>query len=581
MSELTALPNDGSRALPVTVTRPTSSFQPALEQVTQFMNQPAVLKSIPWLVMLGLVGAAALIWSIVGAPAGRPLFQGLNDADRAAVAQALGNSQIKYEIDRQTGAITVRDEDFYKAKMLLAQAGLPKSAPSGDEMLNALPMGASRAVEGERLRGARETDLARTIEAIDAVAQARVHMAVPQPSVFLRDSVKPSASVMLKLYSGRQLSESQVQAIVNLVASSVPGMSPENVSVVDQSGRLLSSAGNDPAARASNAQVQLQNKIESRYIEALTKLLTPILGVDGFTAEVHADLNFAEVQSTRESYPKETAVVRQEEGSWTADANANGANAGGIPGALANQAPPAAQVAAQPGGVMDPQIPGAPGQIAGGTASKTSENYNRAYQLDREISVTRNPVGNVSRISVAVAIREDAKAKLKPAELAKIQRLIEGAVGYDQARGDVVAVSLQKFAEIEPAAEPPFYEQPMVATVGRNVGMLVLAALLIFGIGRPLLARRPAPTTATAGGVEGASALERAAISSQIASAIAEQARIDPKTPVTLDMIQATPGYAERAQLIRNFVRQDPARAALVVRDLIRSDMPGTEDANG
>lgn len=589
MSELTALPNDGSRALPVTVARPANSFQPALEQVARFMNQPAVLKSIPWLVMLGLVGAAVLIWSIVGQPAGRPLFQGLSDSDRAAVAQALDGSQIKYEIDRNTGAISVSDQDFYKAKMLLAQEGLPKAAPSGEEMLNAMPMGASRAVEGERLRGARETDLARTIEEIDAVQQARVHLAVPQPSVFLRDSAKPSASVMLKLYSGRQLSEQQVQSIVHLVASSVPGMSPEDVSVVDQAGRLLSSAGNDPAARATNAQVQLQQKIEQRYIEALNKLLTPMLGGDNFTAEVHADLNFAEVQSTRESFPKDTAVVREEEGSWTAD-GAAGAAAGGIPGALSNQAPPAAQVAAQPNGVMAPPIPGAPGQTAAGAVGKTSENYNRAYQLDREVSVTRNPIGDVRRLSVAVAIKEDVKAKLKPADLAKIQRLIEGAVGYDQTRGDIVAVSVQKFASVEPAPEPPFYEQPMVATGGRYIGILLLAALLIFGIGRPLLARRPMPATSAsmgggAGQANGMGALaadaDRNALGTQIASAIAEQARLDPKVPVTLDMIEATPGYAERAQLIRNFVRQDPARAALVVRDLIRSDMPGGEDANG
>lgn len=575
MSELTALPNEAPRALPVTVARPAASFQPVIEQVARFANQPAVLKSIPWLVMLGLVGAAALIWSVIGADAGRPLYQGLDDADRAAVAQALDGAQVKYNIDSNSGAITVSDADFYKAKMLLAQEGLPKSAPTGDQMIESLPMGASRAVEGERLRSAREMDLARTIEAIDAVASARVHLAVQQPSVFLRESAKPSASVMLKLYQGRQLSDAQVQAIVHLVSSSVPGMSPDDVSVVDQAGRLLSSAGTDPESRATNAQVQLQGKVENRYIEALNKLLTPILGADNFTAEVHADLNFAEVQSTRESFPKDTAVVRQEEGSWTADGAAGGAASGGIPGALSNQAPPAAQVAAAPNGTLTPQIPGAPGQTAAGGANKTSENYNRAYQLDREVSVTRNPVGDIRRISVAVAIREDAKKKLKPAELAQIQNLIKGAVGFDQARGDQVAVSVQKFVPVEAAEEPPFYEAPMVITIGRNLGILALAALLIFGIGRPLLARRPVP----AAGANAAAPAERAAISNEIASAIAEQARLNPQTPVTLDMIEATPGYAERAQLIRNFVRQDPARAALVVRDLIRSDMP--EAANG
>jgi len=575
MSDLAAT-NEPSRSLPVTVARPAPSFGPVLEQLARFTSQPAVLKSVPWLVMLGLVGAAALIWSVVGQPAGRPLFQGLADQDKAAVAQALDSSGIKYSLDRDSGAIKVSDEDFYKAKMLLAQQGLPKAAPGGDDIMNSLPLGASRAVEGERLRTARETDLARTIEEIDAISQARVHLAAEQPSVFLRESSKPSASVMLRLYNGRQLSDSQVQAIVHLVASSVPGMSPDDVSVVDQAGRLLSNAGADPSARASNAQVQLQTKIESRYIEALNKLLTPLVGADNFTAEVHADLNFAEVQSTRESFPKDTAVVRQEEGSWTADQNGAGGTAGGIPGALANQAPPAAQVAAAPNGTMTPQVPGAPGQTAAANQAKTSENYNRSYQLDHEISVTKAPVGEVKRLSVAVAIREDVKKKLKPADLQQLQNLVQSAVGYDQARGDQVAVSVQKFAPIAEAEDPPFYEQPWLATSGRYAGILILAALLIFGIGRPLIARRPAPM---AGGA--ASSGERPAIRNEIAAALAEQARLNPQTPVTLDMIEATPGYSNRAELIRNFVRQDPARAALVVRDLIRQDMPGAEAANG
>lgn len=572
MSEIAAISNDTQRPLPVTVARSSPGFSPVIEQVARFANQPAVLKSIPWLVMLALAGLAAIIWSIVGEPAGRSLFEGLADNDKAAVAQALDGSGIPYTIDRDSGAIKVADADFFKARMLLAQQGLPKSAPGGEEVMSAMPLGASRAVEGERLRAARETDLARTIEEIDAVAQARVHLAVEQPSVFLRDSSKPSASVMLRLYNGRRLSEAQVQAIVHLVGSSVPGLSPDDVSVVDQTGRLLSNEGGDPAARASGAQVQLQSRVEARYAEALDKLLMPLVGMGNYTAEVHADLNFAEVQSTRESFPKDTAVVRQEEGSWTADGAAGGA-AGGIPGALSNQAPPAAQVAAAPNGTLTPQVPGAPAQAAG-EQGRTSENYNRSYQLDREVSVTKAPVGDVKRVTVAVAVRADGAKKMTPADIAALENLIKGAVGFDQARGDVVAVSVQKFAPIPEVEEPPFYEAPWVASAGRNIGVLVLAALLIFGIGRPLLAKRSA--------LPAANGARRAALGNEIAAAIAQQSRGGgPQAQVTLDMIEAAPGYANRAELIRNFVRQDPARAALVVRDLIRSDMPGGDGQNG
>jgi len=289
---------------------------------------------------------------------------------------------------------------------------------------------------------------------------------------------------------------------------------------------------------------------------------------------VHADLNFAEVQSTRESFPKDTAVVQREEGAWTADGAGTGATAGGVPGTLSNQPPPAAQVAAAPNGAVTPTVPGAPqGQTAqGAAAGKTSENYNREYQLDHQVSVTREPVGSIKRLTVAVAIKQGG-AKLKPADQAQIENLIKGAVGFDQTRGDVVAVSVQKFAPVPEAESPPFYEAPWLTTVGKNIGMLVLAALLIFGIGKPLLAKRPMPSAATAA--------RRSEIGNEIAQALSQQARAAPGGHVTLDMIEATPGYSNRAELIRNFVRQDPARAALVVRDLIRSDMPGGDEKNG
>jgi flagellar M-ring protein FliF len=574
MSEATVISAESSRSLPVTVARPSASFAPALDQLARFTSQPAVLKSIPWLVMLGLFGVAWMLWGAFGDPANKSLFPGLQEGDKAAVAQALDSSGIKYSIDRNTGEVSVTDADFYRARMLLAQQGLPKSAPDGDSVMSSIPMGASRAVEGERLRAAQESDLSRTIEQIDSVAQARVHLAVEQPSVFLRETSKSSASVMLRLYAGRRLSDSQVQAIVHLVGSSVSGLSPDDVSVVDQTGRLLSNSGGDASTRSTNAQVQLQNRVEQRLIDAINKLLTPLVGADNFTAEVHTDLNFAEVQSTRESFPKDTAVVLQEEGAWSADGAGSGGAAGGIPGTLSNQAPPAAQVAAAPNGAITPTIPGAPQGLTAqaAAAAKTSENYNRSYQTDRQVSVTKEPVGSIKRLSVAVAIKQAGK-KMKAADQAALENLIKGAVGFDQVRGDVVAVSVQKFAPIPEPEDPPFYESPWLTTLGKNIGMLVLAALLIFGIGKPLLAKRP--TSASV------SATQRKSIGNEIAQALSEQSRSHPGGQVTLDMIEATPGYSNRAELIRNFVRQDPSRAALVVRDLIRSDMPGGEAHNG
>ena len=414
-----------------------------LQRLRGFVQQPAVARSLPFLGLLATLAVAALAWMAFAQAPQRDLFRGLADADKASVAEQLGSAGIKYTIDRDTGAMTVADDDYYRAKMLLAQAGLPKAAPDGNALISSLPMGASRAVEGERLRSAREMDLARTIEAIDAVQVARVHLAQAQPSVFLRDEGQAAASVMLTLRQGGSLTDNQVQAIAHLVASSVPGLSPEGVSIVDQSGRLLSRAGSG-AADASDEQVQVQGSIEQRYAQAIDRLLIPLVGAGNYTAEVHADLDFAEVQATRESYPKDNAVVREEQGGWTKDGGPDGP-AAGIPGALSNTAPAAAQVAAQPGGTLAPNQPAAPTDAA--AQSRTAENYNRTFQLGREVSVTKNPVGTVRRLSVAVALKQGKGADRKTAaEIAAIQDLVKNAVGFDQRRGDTIAISARSFA---------------------------------------------------------------------------------------------------------------------------------------
>ncbi|WP_294389934.1 flagellar basal-body MS-ring/collar protein FliF [uncultured Sphingomonas sp.] len=567
-------------ALPVPVSTPAAPTGAVLERVKSFSRQPAVAKSLPLIGVAAAILIAVLAWTMFATGPQRDLFAGLSDQDKAAVADTLTTSGIKYTLNRDTGALTVSDTDFYRAKMLLAQAGLPKSAPDGDSVIASLPMGASRAVEGERLRTARETDLARTIEAIDAVASAKVHLAAEQPSVFVRDQAPASASVMLTLRSGRALSEGQVQAIVNLVATSVPGLSPDNVSVVDQTGKLLSRKGGDAAG---DRQIEMQGEIEQRYKEALAKLLTPLVGADGFTAEVHADLDFAEVQATRESYPKDQAVLAAEKGEWANDA-ANGQQPGGIPGAIANQAPTAAQVSTQPNQTLTPGANGAqPGTTAASTQGKTSEQFDRTFQLGREVSVTKNPTGTVKRLSVAVALKQGAKPR-GTAELAQLEQLIKGAVGFDQARGDQFALSSRQFIEATPADAPKWYEASWVGMAARNGTGLVIALLTFFFVVRPLMKKRNAGAK---GGAEAAAALPArdesrdASIGNEIAAALVSDAVANPDRPVTLDMIEAAPGYADRAALIRNFVRQDPDRAALVVRDLIRADMPRGAEQNG
>jgi len=565
-------------SLPVPVSSNASSAM--LQRVKGLADQPAVQKSLPLLGIAAAVLIAFLAWTSFAKGPQRDLFTGLSDADKAAVADTLKTSGITYTLDRSTGALTVSDTDFYRAKMLLAQAGLPKSAPDGNSVIASLPMGASRAVEGERLRDARETDLARTIEAIDAVQVAKIHLAAEQPSVFVRDQAPASASVMLTLRSGRTLSDGQTQAIVNLVASSVPGLSPDNVSVVDQTGHLLSRKGGDGTA---DRQLEMQNQVEQRYIDAVSKILAPIVGPDGFTTEVHADLDFAETQATRESYPKDATVITSEKGQWANDNGSATPPAGGIPGAIANQPPSAAQVSQQPNQALNPALPATPGAPQAGAAAnatqgKTSEQYDRTFQVGREVSVTRNPVGTVKRLSVAVAIKQGAKPR-GIAEMNQIEQLVKGAVGFDQARGDQFALSSRTFAELDAVPSAKWYESPWLGIVGRNVTGLIIAVLALFGVIKPLMKRRATISAAIAAAP--AKPRNNPRLGNEIAAALANEAAGDPAKRVTLDMIEAAPGYADRAALIRNFVRQDPDRAALVVRDLIRADMPAGAEHNG
>lgn len=536
-----------------------------VQQIKTFIAQPAVAKSLPLVGFVGMIGLAALLWMAFSAAPGRTLFSGLPDADKAAVVEALESAGISHTLDSASGALTVPDDKYHQAKMLLAGQGLPKSAPDGQSVMEDLPLGASRAVEGERIRSSRQLDLARTIEAIDAVRSARVHIADNGQSAFVRNRAAPGASVMLTLESGRTLGDGQVQAIVHLVASSVPGLEPSGVSVVDQNGRLLSGAGSSGGVTAeSERQISVQQSVEDRYRQAIATLLTPIVGAGNFTAEVHVDMDFSQVEASREAYPEAARALRTEQGTTSTETGgAGGATAGGIPGALANEPPPPATTTANP----DPAAAAAEAAAAAAGApvaqeTRRNEQYARNYAVGREVSVTRNQTGTVKRLSVAVAIKnpEGGRAFTRD-EVQAMENLVRGAVGANQERGDTVAITARAFAVTE-EPEVSWWEAAWFSPLVRSGIGLIVALALIFGLGRPMLKKLSAAAKAK-------SEARSEEVGNQIAAALADQTKSD---KVTIDMIEAAPSYEARAALIRSFVRQDPARAALVVRDLIRAD---------
>lgn len=550
-------------------------FANPLRQIQDVFAQPAVRRAGPMALMISLIGGSALAWAALSAPPQKMLYAGLSDADKAAVASALSAASIDSNIDGATDSLTVAEEDYSRARLLLAGQGLPKAAPGGYAILDQLPMGVSRAVEGERLRQARETELARSIQELDVVTEARVHLAMPESSVFVRDNAQPSASVVVKLQGGRTLSDAQVQSIINLVASSVPGMKPEAVTIVDQMGGLLSRPGG-AGQSGSEQRVALQRQVEDKYRQQLVQLLTPLVGAGNFTAEVQADVNMDETSATRESYDKDGAL-RAETGNWTGNQAGAGEAPGGIPGALSNTPPPAATLQQPQAAVGADGRPVQPGQpTAGGAApnpNKQSDQFARSYDLGREVSVTRAAPGGVKRLSVAVLLRDPETGKRTAAEVNQITQLVRSAVGFDAARNDQVTVISRKFAGGADAASdgPAWYDNSWMPVLARNITAIVIALLvLLLGVrplAKALMKKREdadaanRPVLGRPIGAAGDSASAEGEVSGTIAVA----------PPVTLDEIDASRNYDERIGKVRGFTRDNPARAALAVRDMMKA----------
>ncbi len=531
---------------------------PMARRAELLLANPLVRKSLPAIVLGGGVGMAALAWLLLATPDQRALYPQASEADRAAMADALSAANVAYSIDDQTGTISVGADSYYRARMLLAEQGLPQSGAGAGEDLAAIPMGASRAVEGEHVRASREADLARTIEQIDVVETARVHIAEPPSSVFLRDNDQPTASVMLTLRPGRTMSDAQVQAVMGLVSTSLPGLDASRVSVVDQRGQLLSQQAMLSGSDAER-QFALQQRVENAYQRSITALLTPIVGADNFTTEVHVDLDFSETRSTRETVPTGPPVIEAEIGQISSDASA--APAVGIPGTLSNVPPPAATPTDTPPAAASP---------VGTPAANRNENYNRRFALGREVSVTNAQAPNLRRLTVAVALRNAPGARARSAaEIQALDALVKGAIGFDAARGDIVAINARPFSSVE-AMSAPWWQAPWVELLARNVTALALAALFLFGLFWPMFRRW------TKARAQRASALAAQHMEAQMAAAShigSEAAARQADGNITLDMIDHVQSYEGRAEMVRAFVRQDPDRATLVVRDLIKQDV--------
>ncbi|MEL6707097.1 MAG: flagellar basal-body MS-ring/collar protein FliF [Pseudomonadota bacterium] len=445
--------------------------------LSAFTTQPAFKRALPALIGLGAIAAVALVYIAIAGSPQRMLYGNLSDSERMSVVDALETGGIAYQMNNATGAITVAEDDFYRAKMLLSSNGGVAAPQGASEMLDSIPLGSSRTLEGERLRLARERELMLTIQEIDGIEGVRVHLATPERSVFVRSSNPPSASVMLRLVSGRSLSQPQVDAIVNLVSGSVPGMSADAVRVVDQNGRLLSAAS-DPEMDG----LTLQREFEAKLQGQLATLLTPLLGEGNFSSQVQVELDQNEVTSARETYDKDGAVRSENERKVT---RMTARQPGGVPGVTANTPPPdAALVDGPPQGNNAPETQAAKKPTTPGDSESAIQ---RAYELDREVAVTAKRAGGLTRLSVAVAVSQEAMSAAAPLTGEELEALVSAAVGADTARGDTVKIAVSAFGspEITPLA---FYETPWFAQILRYGAALIAVLLVLLLAVRPMVA---------------------------------------------------------------------------------------------
>lgn len=466
--------------------------------------------------MIGASAAVALIaalWLWNRTPDYGVLYSNLSDRDGGAIIASLQQMNIPYKFAEGGGALLVAANKVPEARLRLAAQGLPKGGTVGFELMDNQKFGTSQFAEQVNYQRALEGELARSINSISAVESARVHLALPKPSLFVRDQKKPSASVVLTLHRGRSIDEGQVSAIVHMLSSSVPELSAKNVTVVDQAGNLLSAA-NAGTRGLDVSQLKYAQEIEQGYIRRIEAILQPIVGAENVHAQVAAEIDFSVVENTDEKYrPNQepgSAAIRSQQSSESSQAGANAPS--GVPGALSNQPPvnPVAPITAPPQAGAS--------AVAGSGPSSARKDSTTNYELDRSIRHVQQGAGGVKRLSVAVVVnyRGTLNAKgqrtaqaLPAGELEQIQNLVKEAMGFSRERGDSLNVVNSPFATgtaDAPDSELPLWRQPANIELAKVLGQyLLLGALALFAwfaVLRPLLRKHlqttPTPTPAPA-----------------------------------------------------------------------------------
>jgi flagellar M-ring protein FliF len=523
--------------------------------------------------MVGLAASVALGLAVVlwaQEPNYQPVVGDLSSYNPQDVTSILDSSGIEYKMDPRTGALLVPSDQVYDARLKLAAEGVTDRKTMGYELLDQeRGLGTSQFMETISYRRGLEGELARTVASMRGVRNARVHLAIPERSVFVRDARDPSASVFLEVFAGRRPEQEQINAIVNLVAGSVPMMSKEHVTVVDQNGNLLTGKESQSNADQMADQYEYTERVEERLTRRVASLIGPIVGDGRYRAEVSADLDFSSVEQAEELFNPDQQAVRSER--ELTEQRGAGAQ-GGIPGALANQPPADATV--------PEQAAGGDGEAAAPAPVNVRRESTRNYEMDRTVSYRRQELGRVKRVTVALAVDDmkvvdpqTGEVSYEPwpeQELQRLSMLVRDAVGYSAARGDSVTVMNTAFAQ-EEAVEfqaPAFWEQPWFWDLMKQVLAGLVILVLVLGLLRPTLKslsgggqRERGLDSDSGGGYGGLDDIEGG-----------DELRKAMSTQDDLLLPGATDGYDRQLNALKGLIAEDPARVAQVMRQWVNVD---------
>ena len=553
------------------VARPASGLTAILQRLTGGQSMRQILPAAGAIV-ISVIGLSFFV--ISQQPERTTLYAALPEAEKARVVDALRNSGVDVTLDPTTGDVIVPVADYHSSRMTLAAQGLPTSVPDGYSAVAEIPMGSSKSVESARLKQGQETELARSISEIQNLVTARVHLAIPEKSVFARASTPPTASVFVQMENGRSLSRQQVDAIVHLVSSSVPFMAKNDVTVVDQYGNLLSRPPQDSAGMLSDAQLEHRIRLEDIYRNRVIALVSPIVGAGNVTAQVNLEMDFTRSEVTEEVVDPEGNALRSEQRSSEFSSEMN---ARGVPGATTNRAPTQTELESQQGNDAD-----------SGALSNRSSSEVRNYEVSRTVSTTQRPSNQIMRIQAAVLVREMEVVnpetgvlevqEIPQEKLDEIRALVSDAIGVDGERGDSLTVSSSTFVSALEGIKKPWYDMDWAVTIMSQSLTILIMAVVVLGVIRPLINRIMVPSAQGGPGeaiIAHDDEVDLDTVEIQEGESLEDiKAKLKPKkAAISAEMLDTANTYDDKVAVIRMIVSDEAGRVSNVFKTMMQKDM--------